>query len=284
MIRITVIILFISIFFCACREEKKESIPVNYKERVELNSEKDAAIQFYNLEKMKRESSKRFPCDTISVIEFILKTFPAGTYPLRFDKSSIYDIPKPALIYYDDNNGNKYIFAMIARSKEGERFIEPSNIVGYNQSFIDLDSTKLGTPFIYLVLFECKGEQLFTLWEASVPSHGGFNKFSLRNWLPKGLTYIEVNFYYGQGIGNISYNYFLVDGIRNQPQLLMTYNGIDFRRTLANVNDDKFPDFYEHIFYSLPERVIHKDSVAFVYNPKDSLYYSTKGKKITRRY
>lgn len=284
MIRILIIISLLSVLFSACKDEKKEDISVNYKERVELSSEKDAAIQFYNLEKMKSESVNRFPCDTISVIEFILKNFPAGTYPLRFDKSSIYDIPKTALIYYDSNDGNKYIFAMIARSRPGERFIEPSNIIGYDQSFIDLDSTKLGTPFIYLVLFECKAEQLFTIWEAPVPSHGGFNKFSLRNWSPKGLTYVEVNFHYGQGVGNISYNYFLIDGIRNQPHLVMTYNGIDFRRTLANINNDKYPDYYEHIFYSFPDRVIHKDSVGFVYNLKDSLYYSIEGKKNTRRY
>lgn len=284
MIRNSIIIVFFAFILSACREEKKENISVNYQERVELSSEKDASIQFYNIEKMKSESTKRFPCDTIRVLEFILKNFPAGTYPLKFDKTSIYDIPKHALIYYNDNDGSKYIFAMIARSKQGERFIEPSNLVGYDQSFIDLDSTKLGTPFIYLVLFECKGDQLFTIWEAPVPSHGGFNKFSLRNWPPKGLTYIEINFHYGQGVGNISYNYFLIDGIRNQPHLLMTYNGIDFKRTLANINDDKFPDFYEHIFYSFPDRVIHKDSVAFVYNPKDSLYYSKEGKKITRRY
>lgn len=284
MIKALQFLLSLLLFLSACSTEKEESIPLNYNEKVELSSEKDASIQFYNLERMRRESTMRFPCDTISVIEYILKNFSPGTYLLRFDKSSIYEIPKPALIYYDDKNGDKYIFAIIASSRQGERFIEPSNIVGYDQSFIDLDSTKLGTPFIYLVLFECKGNQLFTLWEAPIPSHGGFNEFYLRNWAPKGLSYVEVNFYYGQGIGNISYNYFMIDGIRNQPHLLMTYNGIDFRRTMANVNDDKFPDFYEHIFYSLPDRVIHKDSVAFVFNPKDSLYFSAEGKKITRRY
>lgn len=284
MIRILISILFFTILFFSCKEEQKENIAVNYEEKVELSTEKDASIQNYNLEKMKNESANRFPCDTISIIENILKNFPAGTYLLRFDKTSIYDIPKTAIIYYDDTDGSKYIFAVIARSRPGERFIEPSNIVGYDQSFIDLDSTKLGTPFIYLVLFECKGEQLFIVWEAPIPSHGGFNKFSIRNWSPKAITYIEINFHYGQGVGNINYNYFLVDGIRNQPHLLMTYNGIDFRRTLANVNNDKFPDYYEHIFYSLPDRIIHKDSVAFVYNQKDSLYYSTEGKKITRRY
>lgn len=276
-------ILFALMILSTCKEESKETVSVNFKEKVEFSAEKDASIQMYNLEKMKSETASRFPCDTISVIEFIIKNFPTGTYLLRIDKSSVYDIPKPAVIYYETNEG-KFIFALIARSKPGERFIEPSNIVGYDQSFIDLDSTKLGTPFIYLVLFECKGEQLYTVWEAPIPSHGGFNKFAVKNWSPKAITYIEVNFHYGQGVGNINYNYFLVDGIRNQPHLLMTYDGIDFRRTLANINDDKFPDYYEHIFYSLPDRVIHKDSVAFIFNQKDSLYHSTEGRKITRRY
>lgn len=276
-------VLFLLMIFSSCKDESKETVSVNYKEKVELSAEKDASIQMYNLEKMKSETANRFPCDTISVIEHIIKNFPTGTYLLRFDKSSIYDIPKPAVIYYETNEG-KFVFAVIARSKPGERFIEPSNIVGYDQSFIDLDSTKLGTPFIYLVLFECKGEQLFTIWEAPIPSHGGFNKFTVKNWSQKAITYVEVNFHYGQGVGNINYNYFLVDGIRNQPHLLMIYDGIDFRRTLANINDDKFPDYYEHIFYSLPDRVIHKDSVAFIFNQKDSLYYSTEGRKITRRY
>ncbi|WP_337865181.1 hypothetical protein [Ignavibacterium sp.] len=275
--------LFVFVILSSCKEEIKETVSVNYKEKVELSAEKDASIQMYNLERIKTETTNRFPCDTISVIEHIIKNFPSGTYLLRFDKTSVYDIPKPAVIYYDTNEG-KFVFAVIARSKPGERFIEPSNIVGYYQSFIDLDSTKLGTPFIYLVLFECKGEQLFTVWEAPIPSHGGFNNFAVKNWSPKAVTYVEVNFHYGQGAGNINYNYFLVDGIRNQPHLLMTYDGIDFRRTLANINDDKFPDYYEHIFYSLPDRVIHKDSVAFIFNQKDSLYYSTEGRKITRRY
>lgn len=278
------IIITLPLLFLSCKEENKEITPVDYKERVELNPDKDIGIQKYNLEKMKQESTSRFPCDTIAVIEHILKSFPAGTYLLRNDRISVFDIPKHALIYYKGNDGGNYIFAVIARSKPGERFIEPSNIVGYDQSFIDLDSTKLGTPFIYLVLFECTGEQLSTVWESSVPSHGGYNRFSVKQWNYGNTTYIDVNFHYGQGIGNISYNYFLVDGIRNQPHLLMTYDGIDFRRTLANINNDKYPDFYEHIFYNLSERVIHKDSIAFIFNPKDSLYHSADGKNFTRRY
>ncbi|MEJ5189279.1 MAG: iron-containing alcohol dehydrogenase, partial [Breznakiellaceae bacterium] len=73
---------------------------------------------------------------TQAIAKIASLVFPAGTYLLRSDKSSIYEIPQPALIYYENKNGEKYIFAMIARSRAGERFIEPSNIVGYDQSFI----------------------------------------------------------------------------------------------------------------------------------------------------
>ncbi len=58
--------------------------------------------------------------------------------------------PKAAIIYFTDKDGSKFVFTVIATSRAGERLIEPSNIIGYDESFIDLDSTKLGTPFIYL--------------------------------------------------------------------------------------------------------------------------------------
>ena len=64
----------------------------------------------------------------------------------------------------------------------------------------------------------------------------------------------------------------------------MTYDGTNFKRTLANVNNDKFPDYYEHIFYNLNDRVYSKDSVAFKWSVKDTLYINTKNQKQTRRY
>jgi hypothetical protein len=64
----------------------------------------------------------------------------------------------------------------------------------------------------------------------------------------------------------------------------MTYEGTHFKRTMANLNNDKFPDYYEHIFYNLDDKIYSKDSVAFIWDKKDSLYINTKNPKQTRPY
>jgi hypothetical protein len=277
-------LLLILILF-SCRTEHKKSEPdVNLNEQAAYNPDKDAEIQRYNLELKKKQAVSRFPCDTISVIETILNTNPTGTYLLDFDRTLTYNIPKSAVIYHNDKDGKRYVFTVVGSSRAGERLIEPTNIIGYDQSFIDLDSTKLGTPFIYLVLYECINEALIKIWEVPIPSHGGFNSFSLKKWNFNGTLYVENNFHYAQGVGHINYNYFLVDGIRQSPHLLMTYKGIDFKRTIANVNKDKYPDYYEHIFYNLPDRIYSKDSVAFIWREKDGVYVNTRNARQTRPY
>ncbi len=279
------IILIIILLMLSCEHKTKpENNKVNYNEQVAYNQNKDAEIQRYNLDLKKKESDNRFPCDTIAVIEHIFDNYPAGTYLLEFDKTSTYNIPKPAIIYYTDKDGSKFVFAMIASSREGERLIEPANLVGYDQSYIDLDSTKLGTPFLYLALFECNGENLIKQWEAPIPSHGGFNSITLKKWGYNGTYFIESNFHYAQGIGHINYNYFLIDNIRKFPHLLMTYEGTSLKRTLANINNDKFPDYYEHVIYNLKDKVFSKDSVAFRWSEKDTLYINTNNPKQTRHY
>ena len=65
---------------------------------------------------------------------------------------------------------------------------------------------------------------------------------------------------------------------------MMTYKGINFKRTIANVNDDRYPDYYEHIYYDLDDRVFTKDSVAFVWKQMDSVYFNTRNNKQTRLY
>ncbi|HCY76217.1 MAG TPA: hypothetical protein DHV28_09875 [Ignavibacteriales bacterium] len=277
--------LLILLLLLSCEQKpKKEAKPINYNEQAALDQNKDAEIQRYNLELKKKESKNRFPCDTIEVIEYIFNNYPAGTYLLEFDRTTTYNLPNPALIYFTDQDGSKFVFSLIATSRAGERLIEPSNVIGYDQSFIDLDSAKLGTPFLYLVLFECSGDRLIKQWESPIPSHGGFNSISLKRWDYNRDYYIEINFHYAQGVGHINYNYFLIDNIRKYPHLLMTYSGTSFKRTLANVNNDKFPDYYEHIFYNLNDKVFSKDSVAFIWSEKDTLYYNTKNPKQTRRY
>ena len=279
------IILIILILLLSCNKTKEEQRErtVDYNTQAAFDPQKDAEIQRYNLELRINETKERFPCDTISVMEYVFNNYPPGTYLLEFDRTTTYNIPKPAIIYYYDKN-QKYIFSVIAMSRPGERLIEPANIIGYDQSYIDYDSTKLGTPFIYLTLFECRNNNLNKIWEAPVPSHGGFNSFSLKTWNYNRTPYVEINFHYAQGVGHINYNYFLINGIRNYPHLLMTYEGTHFKRTMASLNNDKFPDYYEHIFYNLNDKIYSKDSVAFIWDKKGSLYVNTKNPKQTRPY
>ncbi len=252
-------------------------------EEAATSTRKDEDIQRYNLDVKKSQSGSQSPCDTIAVMEYVLNNYPAGTYLVSFDKTLTYNIPKAAVIYYNEG-GKQYIFGIVARSKPGERLIEPKNIVGYDQSFIDLDSTKLGTAFFYLTLFQCEGSHLSVVWEAPIPSHGGLNRMYLDKWNYRGTPYIKIDFHYARGIGHIDYNYFLINGLTVPPHLLMTYEGINFKRTMANVNNDKYPDYYEFVYYDTGKRVFVADSVAFVWDQKDSVYVNTRNKNQTRPY
>jgi len=278
---ITKLILLSLFFLLSCTDKnekwKEEKSGI---EDVALNPEKDAQIQQSNLEHKKKFSSQRSLCDTLSLIEFILNNYPKGTYLIESDKTVTYNIPKPAVICYDKN----YILCVIAKSKEGERLIEVKNIVGYDQSFIDLDSTELGTAFFFLTLFECNNNSFQRIWESPVPSHGGFNNMKLEKWENKNIEYVKINFHYAQGSGHIDYNYFLVDGITNPPHLMMTYEGINFKRSIANLNDDLYPDYYEYLYYDLGNKVYPKDSIAFVWNSVNNVYVNTRNNKQTRLY
>ena len=265
-----------------CGDEKIEQQDLLKKRGVDDSPERDAQIQQYNLKRQKELAANRYLCDVIALKENILDNYPDGTDLVNSYKLLSYDIPEPAVIYYEKDSS--YIFCVIAKSRKGERFIEPKNIVGYDQSFIDLDSTELGSAFFFLTLFKCLIGRFEPQWEAAIPSHGGFNMMHFKLWDKVKIPYIRVNFHYGRGTGHIDYNYFLVDGINNKPHLLMTYRGINFKRTIANVNDDRFPDYYEHIYYDLGDRVFTKDSVAFIWNLKDGVYINTRNKKQTRLY
>lgn len=269
--------------FVSCSSDSEKNAP-SLEDDAAMNPRKDAEIQRYNLELKKKESVDRFPCDTIAVMEHILQNFPGGTYLMELDKATLYSEAKSALIYYTDQDRRNYVFAVIASSRQGERLIEIENLIGYEQSFIDLDSTELGTPIISLVLFECYENSLLKVWESVIPSHGGFNNFSLNTWNVNRTKYIQANFYYARGIGHFNYNFFLVDGIRNQPHLILTYNGVDFKRTLANLNNDNYPDYYEHLFVSTKDRISAKDSIAFLWNDKLNLYVNKRNPKQTRPY
>jgi hypothetical protein len=278
---ISIILLMVCTIFLSCVEDgKRASEEQQGLEDVAYNPERDAEIQRTNLEKKKKLSGERFPCDTLSLIEFVLQNYPKGTYLVEFDKSLTYNIPKAAVIYFDQN----YILGIVAKSREGERLIEVKNIVGYDQSFIDLDSTELGTAFFFLTLFGCKDKSFNVVWESPIPSHGGFNTFEKKNWKHKNIPYIRVNFHYAQGIGHIDYNYFFINGIKSKPHLMMTYEGINFKRTIANVNDDNYPDYYEYLYYDLGNRVFPKDSVAFRWDLVKKIYINTRNSRQTRLY
>ena len=278
---INIVLLSIWLFSCNSKKEEENKYSENY--QVENSPQRDADIQRYNLEVRKKKVTSRTPGDTISIIEYVLNNYPEGSYLIYFDKTLTYNVPQPALIY-TNQGGNIFIFGVIARSKPGERLIETKNIIGYDQSYIDLDSTKLGTAFFYLCLFQCVNDQITTVWEAPIPSHGGFNNITMQKWEYNGTPFIDINFHYAQGVGHIDYNYFLINGLTSQPHLLMTYKGINFKRTVANINNDKYPDYLEYLYIDTGDKIIARDSIPFVWSIKDSLYINTRNKKQTRPY
>ena len=277
---ILLVLAFLWIRSCYQAPEGPETTPG---EQAATSAKKDEDIQRYNLGMGRSQAGEQGPCDTLDIKEYVINNYPTGTYLVDFDKTLTYNVPRSAVIYYKDG-GKEYIFALIARSKPGKRYIEPKNIVGYDQSFIDLDSTNLGTAFFYLTLFKCESNQLSVVWESPVPSHGGLNRMYMEKWSYRGTPYVKIDFHYARGIGHIDYNYFLVDGTENEPHLLMTYKGIDFKRTVANVNNDKYPDYYEYVYYNTGKGISLVDSVAFTWNTKDSLYVNTRNKRQTRPY
>ena len=164
-------------------------------------------------------------------------------------------------------------------------------MVGFESSYINLDSTKLGTAFFWLTLFECKDGQFERLWESEVPIHGGFNRITIKNWKVKNMKYVELNYEDGIISGHRNYNFFLTDGWRKPPHLLETYVGIAHKRAIANVNNDKFPDYFEYRFYreihgkdSLYASIRILDSIPFFGVRKRQLYITDKNPRWFRKY
>jgi hypothetical protein len=275
---IYILLLIVPLLAWGCGSEDGSS--GNSQQQVEYSPEKDIDIQRYNVAAERKLSGESSPCDTFALAEHILNTYPAGSYLVPFDKTTSFSIPKHAVIYLRDG----YILALVATSRAGERLIELKNVVGYDQSFIDLDSTKLGTAFFYLTLFDCSSGSFEMVWEKPVPNHGGFNNFSVERWTYKRTPYVRINFHYARGIGHINYNYFAIDGWENEPHLLMTYLGINFRRTIANNNNDEFPDYYEYAFYDFQDRITVVDSIPFIWDVKQNVYVNTRNKRQTRLY
>jgi len=259
------------------------------KEQAEDSPSKDESIRRYNVEMAKKQKrSSDNPCDTLALKEFIIDSDTSGTYLVEFDRTFTYNVPKSAVIYYSDKKKKKqYIFAVIAKSKQSERSIEPKNVIGYESSFINLDSTKLGTAFFFLTLFECEKEigGIFKqIWESEVPIHGGFNTMKLKRWKPKGIMYIELNFEAGIISGHRNYNFFLVDGIDKKPHLMETYVGIVHKRTLTKVNNDRYPDYLEYRFWDDSISIRVRDSIPFYWDTTRSLYITKHNRRWFRKY
>ncbi len=268
-------IIVAQIILCSCSEKKIEGDDAAH------SNLKDKDIREYNLSIEKEQAAKRFPCDTLALEEYVIKNYPPGSYLVEFDKTFTYNVPKPAVLYYQSENA-KFIFAIIAKSKPGERLVEKKNIVGFESSFINLDSTKLGTAFFYLTFFECMEEQITPLWEAEIPMHGGFNYLKMNLWQEKNIPYITINFEDGIISGHRDYNYFFVDGFYEKPHLLETYEGLVHKRSMVNLNDDKYPDYYEYRFIDSLLMIV--DSVPFKWDPKKEIYISPVNKRWTRKY
>ncbi len=106
----------------------------------------------------------------------------------------------------------------------------------------------------------------------------------IKNWKEKRIQYIELNFEDGIISGHRSYNFFFVDGIEKKPHLMETYLGIVHKRTLANVNDDKFPDYYEYRFTEDSTGIAIRDSIPFYWSEKRNLYITDVSRRWWREY
>lgn len=273
--------LLVLMFFACSKEGEKGDAATS--------TAKDEEIQNYNINVEKGQTKNRFPCDTIALKEYILNNYEPGTYLLEFDRTFTFNVPKSAVVYFKDG-GNDYVIGVVAKSKQTERKIETKNVIGFESSYINLDSTKLGTAFFWLTLFGCKNGEFTRIWEAEVPIHGGFNRMAIKTWPAKNIKYVELNYEDGIISGHRNYNFFLVDGWSKPPHLLETYVGITHKRTIANINNDKFPDYYEYRFNSsrLREDSLYQirvlDSIPFYWSEKRQLYITDKSPRWFRKY
>ncbi len=277
-----VFVLFygLAIFVAGCGEDETadpaDTGSTASTELVEDQPDKDQSIQEFNLEKRKKQTKTRFPGDTIDLMEAVLKTYPKGSYVIEEDIPNSLGIPPAAVIYRQDG-ASKMVFAIIATSREGmerDRLIESKNVIGYDQSFIDYDSTRLGTALFFMTGFTIDGRNFSRIWEKYTPSHGGFRLMTLQNWAVKNIPYIKVDFYAQFKNATFYFNYFFLNGFNQKPHLLLTYEGINQRRVMTDANGDKFPDYIEYVFVDNDHSIAVVDSVTYIW--KDSLYVNTR--------
>lgn len=253
---------------------------------VEIEAAKERSVKKRNLEIAQSRAENDKECDTLDLEEFIIDNYPPGSHLMFVSRKSVYDVPTKAVIYHKDKcNRFQYVLAVIVESKECERLVEPNNLVGYEASFINFDSTKLGTALFNLTLFECSKNGLFNkVWEKFVPSQGGFVSMKLKRWKPYNVEYVELKFSDGIISGSRNYNYFFMDGIENLPHLIETYEGIGHKRTLADHDKNLFPDYYEYRFSRKRNKISIRDSIPFYWNSNNKLYVTKINKNWFRKY
>lgn len=276
-----VLIYGLVIFVAGCDDEAVTEDPTETgstetTDLVEDQPDKDLSIQEFNLQKRKSLTKTRFPGDTIDLMEAVLRTYPKGSYVIEEDIPNSVGVPPAAVIYRQESAG-KLVFALIATSREGQerdRLIESKNVIGYDQSFIDYDSTRLGTAMFFMTGFKNDGKVFTRLWEKYTPSHGGFKSISMQTWAGKNIPYAKIDFYAQFKNATFYFNYFFIDGFDKQPHLLKTYEGINQKRIMTDANGDKYPDYIEYVFVDNDQYISIIDSVTYIW--KDSLYVNTR--------
>lgn len=283
LIKIIALLIFAGIFLVACGDDENER---NMGDGGSMQGGSEKSLREENLVKQEETSRiNRQPCDTVSLQEYIINNFPDGNYLVEFDSPLLNATTKPAVLYHRE--GGTYVFGVIAKSKAGERNVEVKNLVGYDASFLNLDSTRLGTAFFYLTLFKCDGSGNFSvIWEDEVPIHSGFSSMKMKRWGKMKIPYVEINFIDGINSGYRNYNYFLVNGLESKPHLLETYESISRKRTIADVNNDKYPDYWEHKFIEDDTALVVKelDSLPFYWDTLKQLYITDKTRRWYRKY
>jgi len=198
------------------------------------------------------------------------------------DKLFSYDIPAPAVINYEKDSS--YIFCIIIKSLKGERFIEPRKYSWIWSKFYTPGQHRIRNSIFFLTSFRCINGKFVLQWDAPIPSHGGFNMMHYKKWDKFNIPFIQMNFYYRRGTGHINIIIFLLMELIINHTYWWRTEVLNFKRTIADVNDDRFPDYYEHIYYDLWDRVFTKDSVTFIWNLKNGVSINTRNKKQTRLY
>lgn len=263
-----------------CEEEAKKP-DTGFGDTAADDASTDVSIQEYILRERIKTARTRFDGDTLDLMQHILDNYEPGSYLADIDNPNS-NVQKQSAVIYVKEKAGTYVFAMIVKSIIQEKLVEAENFIGYDASFVDYDSTKLGTAGFYLTLFKNEGKDFTKLWETLIPASGGFNNFYYESWGNYKIPSVRCRFYNAVIIGADDYSYFLVNGIESPPHLLNTYDGFAKRRRIADINKDSIPDYYEWSVIVTDSLRQWIDSTGFIW--KDSVYVNTRNPKQKRKW